>query len=122
MKQLRLFWREDIVHDDDDEHFDCGMWVPATPSARQQAKTICEVQNAIYGPGSHWIEVRELEDGGDGGLALHSLNDPQHHLAPSNAQIEESEPAHQGVAGSPPGREMTNWMIDEVRLPVAHAR
>lgn len=62
MKQLRLLWREDVVHHEDDEHFDCGMWVPVTPCAQRKAKIICEVQNAVYGPGSHWIEEREHAD------------------------------------------------------------
>ncbi|MGJ7538538.1 MULTISPECIES: hypothetical protein [unclassified Variovorax] len=61
-KKIRLFWREDIVHHEDDEHFDCGMWVAATASARRQAKIICEVQNAVYGPGSHWVEERGQGD------------------------------------------------------------
>ena len=59
MKQICVNWRSSVVHDEDDEHRDDGLWVPETPAARREAQMICEVQNAIYGHGSHWIEERE---------------------------------------------------------------
>lgn len=56
--QLRVFWRNDVEHHDDDPHHDFGIWVAATMEAKREAATICQVQNAIYGKDTHWIEGR----------------------------------------------------------------
>ena len=57
--QIRVHWRWDVRHHEDDEHHDGGMWGPATAAARREARIVCEVQNAVYGAGSHWIEERD---------------------------------------------------------------
>lgn len=62
--QVRVYWRADVIHADDDYHHDEGLWAAATPQARREAHAICEVQNAVYGTGTHWVEEREAPAGG----------------------------------------------------------
>ncbi|MGF6346740.1 hypothetical protein QF040_001453 [Variovorax sp. W2I14] len=61
-KQIRVCWRSDIAHHEDDEHCDGGLWVEMTCAALREAAAICEVQDARHGAGSHWIAERTRSD------------------------------------------------------------
>lgn len=59
MKEMRLCWRDDIVHGKDDQVQNGGNWMEATFENRREMKIILEAALKVYGPGSHWLEQRD---------------------------------------------------------------
>lgn len=58
--EIRVYWRDDVEHHEDDQHHDHGIWMAATEANSREAITICQIQNARYGVNSHWVEERCL--------------------------------------------------------------
>jgi len=47
--------------DQDGKHMDGWHWHPDSPGNRQMLQVIVESCNEIYGDGTHWVEVRDVE-------------------------------------------------------------
>ena len=60
MKQIRLCWRPDVRHPQDIVIFD-GTWREATDDVVRDVQLLLAIGLDVHGPGSHWIEKREVE-------------------------------------------------------------
>lgn len=58
MQEIRLCWAAHIVHHEDLAK-DGGLWMPATDETRRDFQIIADAGNEVYGPGTHWVEVRD---------------------------------------------------------------
>ncbi len=62
MMQIRLCWRPDVVHHEDRPNPCAGEWMDANFEGRRHMKIILESALEVYGPGSHWVEKRDVPD------------------------------------------------------------
>lgn len=58
-KQIRLNWASHIAHSIDVIEFS-DEWQSATAESLKTMDIVVEAANAIYGPGTHWSEIREV--------------------------------------------------------------
>ncbi|EWS54896.1 MULTISPECIES: hypothetical protein [unclassified Methylibium] len=60
MYQIRILWRRNVRHS---VHFPkmLNAWWPSTPELLEQFEGIVYAANEIHGPGTHWIERRQVE-------------------------------------------------------------
>jgi hypothetical protein len=61
MIEIRLCWLPGVVHRKDDHVESGGKWMRATLQVRSDMKTLLEIATEIYGPGTHWIEERNVQ-------------------------------------------------------------
>jgi hypothetical protein len=58
MQEIRLRWAPNIVHHEEQVK-DGGLWIPATDETRRDFQIIADAGNEVYGPETHWVEVRD---------------------------------------------------------------
>ena len=59
MTEIRLRWSIDGRMNQVGEPIDGGLWMPDTPETRRELEFVAQSANEAYGPGTHWVEVRE---------------------------------------------------------------
>ena len=64
MKEIRIRWRPNVVHRDD-EPGDVSLWQPYTPQALRELQLIVDAANEVHGEATHWVEERESHPGAE---------------------------------------------------------
>lgn len=73
MKEIRICWQPNVVHDHDydDRLRPCGGWRTLDRELLRSMQVLRDAANQVYGAGSHWLETRSMTRGAD-----HSADDP----------------------------------------------
>lgn len=62
MKQVRICWLPSVVYQRDVQHEvpSCSGWQAETRENALDMRLLCAEANKLYGPGSHWVETRDV--------------------------------------------------------------